>query len=79
MKDYTTKLAENERATKRWETRLRRASNKLNKLGKQKLWLMRAQSKAWSAAADAAEKGVPEPEEKKKPVKRGKPERRINL
>ncbi len=87
MKDYTTKLAENETATKRWISRLVRATYKVDGLRRQRVNLLRAQSKALSKeATDLVNKTADvflgdqgEPAKKPKPAKRTKPERRINL
>ena len=80
MKDYASKLSENEAASNRWLTRLKRATNKLERLRTQRVNLLRSQAKALVVEANAAEAApaVPAPE-KPKPMRRGKPERRINL
>jgi hypothetical protein len=81
VKTYQDKLLENERATTRWLVRLKRASNKIEKLRAQRIRMLRGQAKAWTAEATAVEQQgqpVPAPEKPKK-AKRTKPERRINL
>jgi hypothetical protein len=87
VKTYEDKLLENERATTRWLVRLKRASNKIEKLRAQRIRMLRGQAKALTKEADATEKAAPEPGKipgvpgtvRPAKAKRSKPERRINL
>jgi len=74
MQTYEDKLLENERTQTRWLIRLKRASNKLEKLRLQRVRLLRAQAKDLTVEADATEKAAAAPK-----AKRGRPERRINV
>lgn len=86
MKSYEDKLLENERAQTRWLIRLKRASNKIEKLRAQRIRMLRGQAKALTTEANAVEQqgaAAPAPDKgpflKAKKGKRTKPERRINL
>jgi len=77
MQTYEDKLLENERTQTRWLIRLKRASNKLEKLRLQRVRLLRAQAKDLTVEANATEKAAAAAAAPK--GKRGRPERRINV
>lgn len=80
MISYQDKLIENERTITRWLIRLKRASNKIEKLRRQRANLLRRESKELVKEATAIEITPPPlAPVPPKPKPKKKPERRINL
>jgi len=79
MKDYDQKIKDNEDATTRWLIRIKRASNKVEKLRRQRLRLLAALEKNRNNTQTEIAKIDSVMAETEKPKKKAKPERRINL